>query len=463
MPKVILSIEIGNLLFLINTSMRIYELRDPSKGYYNLDNQFRNQFKNRRDSAGAPGEYEFDLGDETELQTPSIDTEKSEKQKQKEIKKTQQKKNQPTKVDDNFYGNTLNHMPYQQIIQYVKGGETVKEFINKFELAFGQQFTTTYRVDGWDRNTGTVNGNISCYILTDNDVRLELIIGSSDRKDSARKDKTIDQVKINKIRLNQFTTNERKEKVKLILSNPEYGGYKFTDKITFLDIAINPPTSVDDAIKQLQELAETIESMGDNFDIPVTKKEKTSSSDHTYDYYNWLARNLFSSWLNGVPSAFSRGGGESRGGYDLKDDMIVIGITKGGMKVRDELKLTPYREHAVPCDTINNIGIDICEKMFGEYKQQYQKRKSIENSPKFIKESRRTIFVLRQMIQRCLVLVLTSVPERKYIDFTKGWLSTMPSKDWDWKTGDVLERFKKSKIAVYHIDDISKRLSEEKK
>jgi hypothetical protein len=432
--------------------MRISELRDPGKFYTNLDQQYRNQYNKRRVSAQPPTTYDYEIGSRQEIDLPTHDTETPEKIKQNSEKRSQQKRNQPTKVTPNFSGN-LNNMPYEQIIRYVKDPISL-EFINGFEHSLGQQFTTHYRAGNWSEGSG-LKGPISGYIVTDNSAILELFISSSSRKNK----KSLKDVGFDTIRMPKFTDKSKQDNVKNILSLPEYGGYKFHTSDAFPDIQIDNTDFVS-AVRQLLELAKIIESMGSGFQTPSLKKEKTPTSDNTFDYYHWLANNLFNSWLNGVPSAFSRGGGESKGGYDLKDDMIVIGITEGGKYVRDELNKNPYREHAVPCDFINNIGIDICEKMFGEYKKKYQDKKSVSNSPKFMKEFRRTIFVLRQMIQRCLVLVLTSTPERKYIDFQKGWLSTMPNKDWDWRTGDVLERFRKSKIPVYHIDNGEQRLSE---
>lgn len=439
--------------------MRIYELRDPNKSYSNLDNLYRNQYQQRRKSAQSPQQYDYDVKDMEQFEVPTNDTETPEKIKQKAIEKFKQKKNQPTQVRAGFEG-TLNNMPYEDIIKYIND-PLVRKFIDGFQRILGQNFLTHYRVANWKQSDNTIKAPISAYITTDNGAVLELIMDAN-----ARKKKEVNEIPFDRIRMPKFLDADKQEKVKTTLSMPEYGGYNFLDNKKFVDIVIDPKVNLDGAVKQLLELASIIESMGSKFETPTIKKEKTPTSEHPYDYYDWLAGNLFKSWLNGVPSAFSRGGGEAKGAYDLKDDMIVVGITKGGMYVRDVLSrkyaVKPYREHAVPCDLINNIGIDICEKMFGEYKKRYAEKKSIANNPKFLKEARRTLFVLKQMIQKCLVLVLCSTPERKYIDYTKGWLTTMPSKDWDWKTGNVLERFIKAKIPVFHIDNQEQRLAETK-
>jgi hypothetical protein len=443
--------------------MRIYELRDPNRSYSKLDNLYRNQYQQRRKSTQVPQQYDYDSKDMEQFEVPTNDTETPEKIKQKAIEKSKQKKNQPTQVHPGFDG-TLNNMSYNDIIKYIND-PLVREFIDGFQHILGENFLTHYRVANWKQSDNTIKAPISAYITTDNDAVLELIMDAN-----ARKKKEVNEIPFDRIRMPKFLSTDKQEKVKKILSMPEYGGYEFLDNKKFVDIVIKDPqnpqanltVNLDDATKQLLKLAEVIESMGSKFETPTIKKEKTPTSEHPYDYYDWLAGNLFKSWLNGVPSAFSRGGGETKGAYDLKDDMIVVGITKGGMYVRDVLHRNPYREHAVPCNLINNIGIDICENMFGEYKKKYADKKSIANNPKFLKEARRTLFVLKQMIQKCLVLVLCSTSERKYIDHTKGWLTTMPSKDWDWKTGNVLERFIKAKIPVFHIDNQEQRLAETK-
>jgi hypothetical protein len=439
--------------------MRIQEIiesaRDPNKSYDRLDTVFRNQSKIRSSSINPPDNFDYDEKDQQPIELPVIAPEKEISGSKKTNKKvaTKQKWTRNSPSDKPKNGDLIGVS--FDTAQNLSDDPIVNDFVNRFESAARESgFKTIYWLKGWVNGVhgGYTGGSI---ITSDNNVEISIGFNSSSRKNK----KSLSEVKFDYVRLPGFKGKEdKKAKVKQILSDQEYGGYEFLNASKEqLDVKL-PSDDFTSAMKQLLSVGQTIQDMGPDFDIPSSRKQKVDSSDNPAHYYEWLSQNLFNSWLNGVPSAFSRGGGESTGGYDLKDSTIVVGITKGGIYTRDTLGKKPYREHAVPSDFINNIGIKICDDMFGDMKEVYKKRQSIASTPKFIKERRRTIFRLRQMIQKCLVLVLTSTTEREYIDFEKKLMTKMPD-GWNWETGNPLARFTAAKIPVYHIEN-NKRLAE---
>jgi hypothetical protein len=161
-----------------------------------------------------------------------------------------------------------------------------------------------------------------------------------------------------------------------------------------------------------------------------------------YQYYKWLASNIYESVKNNTSWGFSRGGSDSGGAYDRYDHHIIIGITKGGLEQKAAGR-EPYREHIVPCDLINRMAIDICKR-----------------SPKGNAHRNQVIMEVAKMIHRNLAIVLcSSNPEsgpdrdrandgdREKIDFDNGLKTTMPP---GWKDGDsILARFSYCDIPVY--------------
>jgi hypothetical protein len=237
--------------------------------------------------------------------------------------------------------------------------------------------------------------------------------------------------------------NEGKETIRSAMNEAGYNSVQTKTKLRFKPKSQN----IDDIINDFWNVIEIVESLGPDF-----KKSNRSGTgagslitgkQAPWQYYLWIANNIYESVKQNTDWGFSRGGGD--GAYDRYDDLIVIGITKGGIEQIGSGR-PAYREHVVPSDLINRMGIEICRK--------YPKTQKYKNQ--VIKE-------VALMVHRNLAIVLCSSPaqdsngkmlrdpknptEQEIIDDIKGLRTVMPD---DWKDGDsILARFTYCGIPVY--------------
>ena len=157
-------------------------------------------------------------------------------------------------------------------------------------------------------------------------------------------------------------------------------------------------------------------------------------------YYMASAGVLYIAQRFGLPSLVSRGGkgdSSSAGIYDVRDDLITIGITSAGLAAHNEGKPT-YREHAVPCDAISKIAIEMYNENLGK-----------QMGPDDIN----VIVEVANMIKKNLCIVICTKEEAAMID--KVYQTTMPA-GWDPENPDVLARFKAFNIPVISLTDVDK-------
>lgn len=201
-----------------------------------------------------------------------------------------------------------------------------------------------------------------------------------------------------------------------------------------------PKVDLAAAANTMIKAAAVIDSLGPDFKSSGRKGRGASSrvkrSPKLHSFYVSAAKNILNAWWDGEPSDLRRGGGDTVGKYDTRDYAITIGYTKEGLAQQKAGK-NPYREHVVPCDAINNMGLDICEDQLSQYSRYVGTGRDLAKVNYDAYTS--TIEKIADMIQRNLAIVLCSNSEREYIDFNMGWQSTMPE---GWKDGDeILARF----------------------
>lgn len=238
--------------------------------------------------------------------------------------------------------------------------------------------------------------------------------------------------------------DEGKETIRSVMNDAGFNSVQSApSKLRFKPKSEN----ISNIINDFWKVIELVESLGPDF-----KKSNRSGTgagslitgkQAPWQYYLWIANNIYESVKQNTDWGFSRGGGD--GAYDRYDDLIVIGITKGGIE-QIRSGRPAYREHVVPSDLINRMGIEICRK--------YPKTQKYKNQ--VIKE-------VALMVHRNLAIVLCSSPpqdrngkilkdpknptEQEIIDDINGLRTVMPG---GWKDGDsIFARFTHCGIPVY--------------
>jgi hypothetical protein len=200
------------------------------------------------------------------------------------------------------------------------------------------------------------------------------------------------------------------------------------------------------------KIVDAVDSLGVTFTSTSRGAGSKISTPRTNDnYYLGLASMIYIGNKFGLKELVPRGGKigkDSMGAFDLYDDKIIVGYTAEGkdamMRYSDDQKPNDddrrWREHAVPCDYIVSLAIDM-----------YQKSKSTE----YIDQ--KTIYKVAKMIKRNLFIIVTKQSESAIIDAKFG-NSGMPE---GWKDGmDPLARFTALGIQVFPIGG-GKRLRED--
>jgi hypothetical protein len=303
----------------------------------------------------------------------------------------------------------------------------VREVVNKF--------ITTAMENGKNpepiKEYGDSSFNVS--VITNNNVRVGL--GGRTGSDPFNLRITIDLV-----------TKENKESLLGLLSEMGYERDPGTEtKFKFMP---REQKNLETTIEDVYNIVSRIEELGPDFKSSGRSGGGAGSlitgKQAPFQYYMWLAKNIYESVKNNTSWGFSRGGGtdSGEGAYDRYDSLITIGITKGGAE-QIESGRNAYREHVVPSDLINRMGIEICKKY-----------------PKTSRYKNQVIMEVAKMIHRNLAIVLCSSNpeagpgrdkskdgEREKIDYEYGLMTTMPS---GWKDGDsILARFSHCGIKVY--------------
>lgn len=155
-------------------------------------------------------------------------------------------------------------------------------------------------------------------------------------------------------------------------------------------------------------------------------------------YYLGAASLIYIATRFGLPHLVPRGGGDSESTFDIKRDFITVGITEAGYNDYENGR-EPYYEHAVPCNVIQKVAIDMV--------------KSNKNE-KLVDEQ--LILEIAKMIKRNLMVIRTGHEESVELDKTHK--QTMPD-GWDPLNGDPLQRFVDAGVKVYPISG-GKRLRE---
>jgi hypothetical protein len=297
------------------------------------------------------------------------------------------------------------------------------------------------------------NGNIYSCILNPIDKRYNAVGVRTKTNDIVVRFAVSDSNRIpNNLRIINPSDSESKESMISELKNSLKNFDSLFEKVGFdgaQSTIVFKDATPEDKLAVFWKVVDTVESMGPDF----VKKESRgggagaliSGSMAPEQYYKWLALNIYNSVKNNYSWGFSRGGGSDsgEGAYDKFDNLIVIGITPGGIK-QIQSGRKAYREHVVPCDLINRMAIKLCQDSM---------KKNLSH--------RKIIFGIMELIHRNLAIVLCSSPprdannkpipdpnnptEQEIID--SKYQTTMPD---GWEDGmNILERFKKSGIPVY--------------
>jgi hypothetical protein len=239
--------------------------------------------------------------------------------------------------------------------------------------------------------------------------------------------------------------DDGKETIRNVMNDAGYSSVKTAvTKLRFKPKSQN----MSNIIADFWNVIDLVESLGPDFKrsnrFGTGAGSLITGKQAPWQYYLWLANNIYESVRKNTEWGFSRGGGDiGDGAYDRNDDLLIIGITKGGIK-QIKSGRNAYREHVVPSDYINRMGIEICRK--------YPKTANYKNQ--VIKE-------VALMIWRNLAIVLCSSPpkdnsgkilkdprnptEQEIVD--SEFQITMPP---GWKDGDsILARFSYYNIPVY--------------
>lgn len=194
------------------------------------------------------------------------------------------------------------------------------------------------------------------------------------------------------------------------------------------------PGDFDSLFQEFWQCYDLFDSLGPEFKQSTrqTASSKFQNKQTDFEYFRDLATNIYDAVKDNAKYRMPRGGGN--GAYDANDKVIRQGISKAGY---DQLRSgkDPYREHAVPCDEINRIGIDIVNS--------HQPLRSSEKDD--------VLTELADMIKKLLIVVWISDAEAKKLDSNPpeglGLKTTMPD-GWNWETDSALERLNVAGIKV---------------
>jgi hypothetical protein len=267
---------------------------------------------------------------------------------------------------------------------------------------------------------------------------VELVLCQTKQPKSLQ-DKTITMIRAH---VGGSDSADRKKIESVLSSNPDIAELKGS---TYLDVKF-APADYTQAMNIFWKIVSIIES--ENISAPGTRSGTGARSLITKPntplrYYMGAATILYSAYRFRLPNLISRGGrgdDTSTGIYDVRDDLITIGITKAGREAQMNGE-SIYREHAVPGDAISKAGLQM-------YNDMLSGKPMSENDIKAVAK-------VAQMMKDNLCIVITTPEEAKVLD-SQGNTNPM---GWTPENNDVLSRFKHFKIPVYSIQD-GKRLSE---
>lgn len=146
-----------------------------------------------------------------------------------------------------------------------------------------------------------------------------------------------------------------------------------------------------------------------------------------FRYFYGIATQLYYAVRFGLPHMLPRGGsdGSSPGSFDIKDHLLVKGVSPNGKKQIDRTGKA-YREHVVPSDLIL--------------------RKSVEIAKQSGMTAKERIREIAKLLKKYLIIVLISNEEAYNIDYELKWKTTMPP-GWNWGD-DPYARLTQAGIAV---------------
>jgi hypothetical protein len=172
-----------------------------------------------------------------------------------------------------------------------------------------------------------------------------------------------------------------------------------------------------------------------NFGIIASTGSLIKRKKSVVRYYLAAAISIYSATRFAQKHMLPRGGGDGIKTFDAFDEIIAIGATEAAIKLYskngDWGSKGIYREHAVPCKLIVDQAI-----------------KTYQNN-KFSNNLNKKIIEVALMIRRNLVLVYCTTDEAQKLD--ARYRSTMPE-GWNFKCGNVLDRFHACDIPIYTFD-----------
>jgi len=342
-------------------------------------------------------------------------------------------KNRKSKVQSKDTGSNLTNTPVT----------SDKKLVNQFQKLFVDTSEKHQKSPIFNNYKKSVGGKLVNYygggVVTDNNVNINISAGTSAKQFSIWI-KNVNEEQKNAI----YDVFEN--------SNIDFVKTKASNREISVPIPDNKKKSIESSLEYYWRVVQEIEDIGPDFKNPASSGGRGAGAKVTkgnsLEYYEFLAQNIINAWIKGQGWALSRGGGNSVGGYDQSDNQIEVGITRGGYNQWKETGRS-YREHAVPCDAINNYALEMCDNVGDKLKNPRANSELYWN----------TVEEIAKMIFRNLVIVYCSDEERKVIDNELGYKETMPS-GWDPLTGNILERFIVAKIPVYSLKN-RRRVAEE--
>jgi hypothetical protein len=183
-----------------------------------------------------------------------------------------------------------------------------------------------------------------------------------------------------------------------------------------------------------------VESMGNvSVRSSGSSKELVTRRNTPFRYYVGAAILIYTATRFGMPNLLGRnssGGNEDSGTFDIKKELLTIGVTDAGMLDYNS-NITPYYEHAVPVNVIKKTAIQMIKKYHSEQKD---KRSILPVE---------LILRIAYMIRRNLIIVRTGNDESTKI-LDKVHKDSMPE-NWDPIEGNPLQRFIDLGIKVYPL------------
>lgn len=307
--------------------------------------------------------------------------------------------------------------------------DSVNEFYNKFNAdVTGNDFKSMFYVayPGSDQE-GIVAGKA---VTKTNNRVVELILG-------ARKPKSLNDATFTTIRIHVGKKGSvDRQKIEAALGSDPNLTLRGFD---FLDVVF-PKSNYNQAMSIFWKIFSIIES--ENISSPGTRVGSGARSmivkkNTPLRYYMGAATILYAAYRFRLPNLVARGGkgdDSSAGIYDIRDDLITIGITSAAAEAMKKGENT-YREHAVPGDQISKAGLEMYEKLLSG-------KPMSENDFKAVIE-------VAQMIKNNLSIVRIAFGEEKILN-SQGNTNPM---GWTPENNDILARFKHFKIPVYSIED----------